>query len=827
LQRVVSQTPEVVSIEAEVQALTDQFNRLEVMNTNQLRVEIAQNFPNPVLTKLMQEEADAQQHLVELKADYDVNHPKYVNAKEVLDTIDKQIDEQVEAAMNGLTARIAADTRKLHDLERQKSNPQMAANAQSTSEQSPITDEEEKEIRHIRELIRNSPDLINRGDWTPLDGAAKSGWLRVATFLLDHGANIEADSGKALNLAAESGNKAMVELLLNRGAEANAPTNGKAALHTAAEKGFVAVGETLLDHKADVNARDSGKRTPLHLAAQAGQVETTKLLLARGADVNAKDFEGYTPLMDALRFGHVAAVGTLLVAKADVNVVSGDGATALTTAAAQGFEEIVKSILDAKADPNGGTTNLPLTAAIQFDTSVNRSNICRMLLQAGADPNRADPARAHQPGGGFVSGTEGTSLNPIQRAVILGQTDIVKLLLNHHADANAPGIYKKTLLWEAIAGSRTEMAEALLAHGADANARGEDDETPLVWVVAHGDSKIVEALLEHGADVNAHSGDYAVTALHTAVSTGNLELMELLISHKADVNSQDKYSKTPLNYAKQKEQQGQAASASGVVRPLRPLRLVGGTSGPTWVSAPPEAIIKLLREYGAVDQLPNFNAIRVTREGLSAPILAFVRQSNDWNHYTSLETLMPAFSGEMWVGNTLVKRSSVLKFPDLRRIIIHRPNRSSLGKQKEITVDLLNSTNGIDCGKDVPVEFGDIVEIPIRDYSLGEEEVGLTPSQWSDLKNCLKSTVRLVVRGESRELTPNVWSPLVWDALQMPEAKSLLLASADLAQVKVTRKDPSTGKTRQFIVDATARHGFQDLRLENGDTIEVPEKARE
>src|SRR2546427_9422153 len=35
-------------------------------------------------------------------------------------------------------------------------------------------------------------------------------------------------------------------------------------------------------------------------------------------------------------------------------------------------------------------------------------------------------------------------------------------------------------------------------------------------------------------------------------------------------------------------------------------------------------------------------------------------------------------------------------------------------EQKEVTINLLNTTNALDCAKDVRLEFGDVVEVPER-----------------------------------------------------------------------------------------------------------------
>jgi hypothetical protein len=89
-----------------------------------------------------------------------------------------------------------------------------------------------------------------------------------------------------------------------------------------------------------------------------------------------------------------------------------------------------------------------------------------------------------------------------------------------------------------------------------------------------------------------------------------------------------------------------------------------------------------------------------------------------------------------------------------------------------------------------------------------------------------------MVRDQTRDLTLNLnlfdarrIHFYLNDALQLPEARSLLLSSSDLSRVKVTRKDPATGKTTEFVVDVPkVRNTPQDLFLRDGDVIEVPEK---
>jgi tetratricopeptide (TPR) repeat protein len=110
-----------------------------------------------------------------------------------------------------------------------------------------VTEEEQRELDRLTELVRNSPDLINsstRGN-PPLHSAALKGQLAVARFLIENGADLglrDSDSYTALHRAIESGHKAMTEMLLAAGAQVDASGNvDRRPLHLAADRGFTEI----------------------------------------------------------------------------------------------------------------------------------------------------------------------------------------------------------------------------------------------------------------------------------------------------------------------------------------------------------------------------------------------------------------------------------------------------------------------------------------------------------------------------------------------------------------------------------------------------------
>lgn len=87
-----------------------------------------------------------------------------------------------------------------------------------------------------------------------------------------------------LMIAADKGDKEIVDLLLRYGADVNAKNDdGEVALHYAALDGYTDIVQTLLDHNADVNVKSEVGATPLSLAEKAGKSNVVALLKQHGA----------------------------------------------------------------------------------------------------------------------------------------------------------------------------------------------------------------------------------------------------------------------------------------------------------------------------------------------------------------------------------------------------------------------------------------------------------------------------------------------------------------------------------------------------------------
>jgi hypothetical protein len=168
------------------------------------------------------------------------------------------------------------------------------------------------DVAEMQRILNADPKLanaINEEGWAPLHVAAAKGHTQVAALLIAKGADVNgaistqrtAEEGivdvrgilatgsgqRPLHLAAANGHKALVALLLDKGADPNSATEW-----------------TMLSPPgAGMVMRTGGGRRALHFAALAGHTGVAELLISRGADVNAKDGDGKTPLAVAVENG--------------------------------------------------------------------------------------------------------------------------------------------------------------------------------------------------------------------------------------------------------------------------------------------------------------------------------------------------------------------------------------------------------------------------------------------------------------------------------------------------------------------------------------------
>jgi ankyrin repeat protein len=130
----------------------------------------------------------------------------------------------------------------------------------------------------------------------------------------------------------------------------------------------------------------------------------------------------------------------------------------------------------------------------------------------------------------------------------MGHADVVKLLLEHGADANVKDFNGTPNIVSAATLGHADVVQLLLAHGAEINAQDKMGLTALMMATM-GHADVVQILLEHGADVNVKDTGSGSTALISAASTGHTDIVKVLLDHGADVNAKNNAGFTALTLA--------------------------------------------------------------------------------------------------------------------------------------------------------------------------------------------------------------------------------------------------------------------------------------
>ncbi len=172
--------------------------------------------------------------------------------------------------------------------------------------------------------------------------------------------------------------------------DVDTPTQtGKTALMSAARTGDGALVDRLLDLGANVNATNHGGGTPLMYATWYGDPQTVVRLLELGARVDQRSNNGWTALMMAAAKNHAAAARALLQRGANANLPDVYGWTPLMRAAHEGHSDVLQVLLqhassDLSQRNDQGKTALHLAVIKGHSTPVG------LLLAHGAQTNVTD-----------------------------------------------------------------------------------------------------------------------------------------------------------------------------------------------------------------------------------------------------------------------------------------------------------------------------------------------------------------------------------------------------------------------------------------------------
>eukprot|EP00811_Abedinium_folium_P035863 NODE_8620_length_1482_cov_3.684871.p1 GENE.NODE_8620_length_1482_cov_3.684871~~NODE_8620_length_1482_cov_3.684871.p1 ORF type:complete len:467 (+),score=155.44 NODE_8620_length_1482_cov_3.684871:66-1466(+) len=139
---------------------------------------------------------------------------------------------------------------------------------------------------------------------------------------------------------------------------------------------------------------------------------------------------------------------------------------------------------------------------------------------------------------------------PLHAAAAGGQLKAAALLLEHHADLDAPEAGGLRPLHLAALGGKSEMVKALVSHRAQLDARNNDDSQALHLAANAGHGAMIATLLDLGTSAE-ESAKCGMRALHFAAHAGREEATMLLLDRGAHIDARtgDGFDLEPLHLA--------------------------------------------------------------------------------------------------------------------------------------------------------------------------------------------------------------------------------------------------------------------------------------
>ncbi|KAF7553420.1 hypothetical protein G7Z17_g3661 [Cylindrodendrum hubeiense] len=364
-----------------------------------------------------------------------------------------------------------------------------------------------------------SPKIMNKFScWTtPIAIAAKKDYVDMTQLLLNLGAdaNVMVPWDHLATRTATQYRQHIRPWFVEHGP--------KPALHQAAWNGNKFMVEMLLNHGANIHLTDYFGYTPLQRACESNHLDVVRVLLSYGANADK------TVLRGATEHGIGEVAGILLFHILNTN----SSRAALEAAVEVGSIELVTTLLKAGPHPH------PMSIHDAVSTPRKSVEIVKLLLDAGASVDE-------------VSCCDSTR-TPLQMAVRQNDLKLVNLLLQYGADIRyVKGTKPRSSRDNSTTqqeSDRIEIVLALLQQGVDINSYSlhADSCTFLEAAIEFHNFSVVELLLDQGANPTQCRNSSDKSLLHSALEHAYFaeigiyepfpfEIFNALISHGADVN---------------------------------------------------------------------------------------------------------------------------------------------------------------------------------------------------------------------------------------------------------------------------------------------------
>ena len=404
------------------------------------------------------------------------------------------------------------------------------------------------DLETVQALIAKDPSLARAHYYyrKPLYFAVRENRVDVARFLIEHDRNpidlwVDDDP---LEIARDRGFAAMERMLAETfETRFNVSPKGEPVALALREHDLKRMRDLLDGDPALIGQGDRRSNQPIHWATMTRQPDAIDELLARGADIDARRTDGARPIhvtsgdyfyrgwRDVPRDWAVTPAQVMAQLKARGAFI--DMPTACHTGDIDRVRELLRqdpALADTLSDYEG--YYLGAGSPIGNAAAVGRMDIVQLLLDHGADPNRAEEQIA----------PKGKAL---YSAVFHGHYEIAKLLLERGAFPNPPVESSGDALWVSRAfRPDPRMEQLLLSYGAaPADGLSGDDWpkaahewmriSPLHEAARKGDVETAKKLLEAGADLTARDEHLGSTPLAWAARFGQLEMVKFLLQRGA------------------------------------------------------------------------------------------------------------------------------------------------------------------------------------------------------------------------------------------------------------------------------------------------------
>ncbi|KAI8796396.1 ankyrin repeat protein [Biomphalaria glabrata] len=360
---------------------------------------------------------------------------------------------------------------------------------------------------------------------TPLTAAVENGFLDLAEFLIEKGADVNLTSGlnnTALIIAIKKQYSfSLITNLVKAGADLDVRNHeGKTAAMIAVERYDLKSLLILLKHGACLEIRDLSEKTVLDYASERNILEAVQLMSENCSDLNLL-------LNKALEDKE----NTVLHQFIDTDLVS------------------LCSNNNHKKDLHSVVQNREINSnpEVLEDTKFN-----------GIDFDESDDLNHEAPGNNTA---KQVSTLPICVAAAKGKMAALKMLLSDGIDVNIQdNCNKMTPLMFAAANGHVDVVKYLHSQGADITLVSQEDFSALTYAIKSGHLQCVKLLLKLGAAINTKldvfiaatenqinclkllshhidAADLDIEILSAAVRASNIKLVKFLIDKGMDVNA--------------------------------------------------------------------------------------------------------------------------------------------------------------------------------------------------------------------------------------------------------------------------------------------------